>query len=346
MTTYRPQGVLVCWDEKPTHRLEMHPDYKASRRPMPDLLREQRPHFKPLVEAFGYENFSVEGWEADDVIGTLSRIADEAGVPTCVVSTDRDAFQLVSDNVCLMMTPRGVEDPQVYTPERVVARLGIPPAAVPDYIGLKGDTGDDIKGVPGIGDKTASELLQLYGSIDGIYEHIDEVAGPKRRQSLIELEAPGARVEGPRHHPPQPAGAGRARPGRRGRRHARPLGAQGAAAPLGVPRPDGAHGRARGARAVAAARRDGHRGRLAAGDAGRAPRRARDRADRRPRGRRAARGRGARGRGARGRGHARRARRGARRRPGDRRPRRQGAAARLPARRPAGGVRHASWRRT
>jgi DNA polymerase-1 len=188
MTTYRPQGVLVCWDEKPTHRLEMHPDYKVSRRPMPDLLREQRPHFKPLVEAFGYENFSVEGWEADDVIGTLSRIADEAGVPTCVVSTDRDAFQLVSENVCLMMTPRGVEDPQVYTPERVIARLGIPPAAVPDYIGLKGDTGDDIKGVPGIGDKTASELLMLYGSIDGIYEHIDEVAGPKRRQSLIDLE--------------------------------------------------------------------------------------------------------------------------------------------------------------
>ena len=107
--------------KRPTHRLEMHPDYKVSRRPMPDLLREQRPHFKPLVEAFGYENFSVEGWEADDVIGTLSRIADEAGVPTCVVSTDRDAFQLVSDNVCLMMTPRGVEDPQVYTPERVIA---------------------------------------------------------------------------------------------------------------------------------------------------------------------------------------------------------------------------------
>ena len=189
LTTYRPQGVLVCWDEKPTHRLEMHPDYKASRRPMPDLLRAQRPHFRPLVEAFGYQNFSVPGWEADDVIGTLSQLADDAGVPTCVVSTDRDAFQLVSDNVCLMMTPRGVDDPQVYTPERVVARLGIPPERVPDYIGLKGDTGDDIKGVPGIGDKTASELLQQFGSIDGIYEHIDEVAGPKRRQALIENEA-------------------------------------------------------------------------------------------------------------------------------------------------------------
>ena len=132
---------------------------------------------------------ACQGWEADDVIGTLSKLADEAGVATCVVSTDRDAFQLVSDNVCLMMTPRGVDDPQVYTPERVVARLGIPPERVPDYIGLKGDTGDDIKGVPGIGDKTASELLQQFGSIDGIYEHIDEVAGPKRRQALIENEA-------------------------------------------------------------------------------------------------------------------------------------------------------------
>ncbi len=188
LTTYRPEGVLVCWDERPTERLKVHPGYKASRRPMPDGLRAQRPHFKPLVEAFGYRNFSVEGWEADDVIGTLSRIADDAGVRTCVVSTDRDAFQLVSDDVCLMMTPRGVEDPQVYTPERVVQRLGIPPSAIPDFIGLKGDKGDDIPGVPGIGDKTASELLQLYGSIDGIYAQLDEVAGPKRRQALQECE--------------------------------------------------------------------------------------------------------------------------------------------------------------
>jgi DNA polymerase-1 len=188
LTTYRPESVLVCWDEKPTHRLAMHPGYKASRRPTPDLLQEQRPFFKPLVEAFGYRNFSVEGWEADDVIGTLSRVADDAGIRTCVVSTDRDAFQLVSDNVSLMMTPRGVDDPQVYTPERVVARLGIPPAAVADFIGLKGDPGDDIPGVPGIGDKTASELLQQFGSIDGIYEHLEEVNGPKRREALRELQ--------------------------------------------------------------------------------------------------------------------------------------------------------------
>ncbi len=183
---YRPAGVLVTWDERPTRRLELDPDYKASRKPTPDLLSEQRPYFRPLVEAFGYRNLSVEGREADDVIGTLSRLADEAGVPTCIVSTDRDAFQLVSDRVCLMMTPRGVSDVQVYTPALVEARLGVPPSAVPDLIGLKGDTGDDIKGVPGIGDKTAADLLRQFGSLDAVYDRIAEVPGVKRRESLLE----------------------------------------------------------------------------------------------------------------------------------------------------------------
>src|SRR5438552_7075958 len=116
---------------------------------MPDLLREQFPYFRPIVEAFGYRNLQFEGWEADDVIATLATRADETGIKTTVVSTDRDAFQLVSDNVSLMMTPRGVSDVQVYTPERVEARYGIPPQKVPDFIGLKGDTSDNIEGVPG-----------------------------------------------------------------------------------------------------------------------------------------------------------------------------------------------------
>ena len=140
------------------HRKEIDAEYKADRRSMPDLLREQFPHFRPIVEAFGYQNLEFEGWEADDVIATLATQADEAGVKTCVVSTDRDAFQLVSENVCLMMTPRGVADVQVYTPERVEARYGIRPDQIPDFIGLKGDTSDNIPGIPGIGDKTAGQL--------------------------------------------------------------------------------------------------------------------------------------------------------------------------------------------
>src|SRR5262249_15966227 len=120
LSDYKPKGVAVAWDTRPVHPApeaqQPHVVYKAGPRPMPDLLRDQFPHFRPIVEAFGYRNLEFEGWEADDVIATLATAADAAGVKTCVVSTDRDAFQLVSENVTLMMTPRGVSDVNVYTP--------------------------------------------------------------------------------------------------------------------------------------------------------------------------------------------------------------------------------------
>src|SRR5947207_6582453 len=184
LSDYRPKGVAVAWDTRPVHRTELSEAYKSERRPMPDLLREQFPYFRPIVEAFGYRNLEYEGWEADDVIATLETRADEAGVKTCVVSTDRDAFQLVSENVTLMMTPRGVQDVNVYTPERVEARYGIPPEKVPDFIGLKGDTSDNIEGVPGIGDKTAGDLIRQFGSLEELLRRIDEVSGEKRRETL------------------------------------------------------------------------------------------------------------------------------------------------------------------
>jgi DNA polymerase-1 len=185
LVDYRPKGVAVAWDTRPVHRLEVSEEYKSERRPMPDLLREQFPHFRPIVEAFGYRNLEFEGWEADDVIATLATRADDAGVKTCVVSTDRDAFQLCSENVCLMMTPRGVADVQVYTPERVHARYGIDPERVPDFIGLKGDTSDNIPGVPGIGDKTAGELIARFGSLEGVLDHLDDLT-PARSKALGE----------------------------------------------------------------------------------------------------------------------------------------------------------------
>jgi DNA polymerase-1 len=185
LSDYKPRGVAVAWDTRPVHRTEISAEYKSERRPMPDLLREQFPHFRPIVEAFGYQNLEFEGWEADDVIATLATRADEAGVKTCVVSTDRDAFQLVSENVCLMMTPRGVADVQVYTPERVEARYGIQPAQIPDFIGLKGDTSDNIPGIPGIGDKTAGQLIAQYGSLEAVVEHAGELS-PARSRSISE----------------------------------------------------------------------------------------------------------------------------------------------------------------
>src|SRR5438067_5362601 len=187
LTDYKPKAVAVAWDTRPTerHALATTQVYKEGRREMADLLREQFPYFRPIVEAFGYRNLEFEGWEADDVIATLAARADDAGIKTCVVSTDRDAFQLVSENVCLMMTPRGVSDVNVYTPERVEARYGIRPDQIPDFIGLKGDTSDNIPGVPGIGDKTAGQLVAQYGSLEGVLEHVDELS-PVRARSIKE----------------------------------------------------------------------------------------------------------------------------------------------------------------
>jgi DNA polymerase-1 len=185
LSDYRPKGVAVAWDTRAVHRHELSEEYKSDRRPMPDLLGEQFPYFRPIVEAFGYRNLEFEGWEADDVIATLATRADEEGIRTVVVSTDRDAFQLVTDNVVLMMTPRGVADVNVYTPDRVEARYGIRPDQIPDFIGLKGDTSDNIPGVPGIGDKTAGQLIAQYGSLEDVLEHADELS-PARRKNITE----------------------------------------------------------------------------------------------------------------------------------------------------------------
>src|SRR5690348_10787654 len=187
LSDYRPKGVAVAWDTRPVHRHAIAEEadvvYKEGRRPMADLLAEQFPYFRPIVEAFGYRNLEFEGWEADDVIATLATRADEAGIKTTVVSTDRDAFQLVTEHVALMMTPRGVSDVHVYTPDRVEARYGIRPTQIPDFIGLKGDNSDNIPGIPGIGDKTAGQLVAQYGSLEEVIAHADELS-PARRKNI------------------------------------------------------------------------------------------------------------------------------------------------------------------
>ncbi|HEX3226547.1 MAG TPA: DNA polymerase I [Gaiellaceae bacterium] len=190
LSDYKPKGVAVAWDTRPVHRHAIAEEadvvYKEGRRPMADLLAEQFPYFRPIVEAFGYRNLEFEGWEADDVIATLATRADESGIKTTVVSTDRDAFQLVTENIALMMTPRGVSDVQVYTPDRVEARYGIKPDQIPDFIGLKGDTSDNIPGIPGIGDKTAGQLIAQYGSVDEVIAHADDLS-PARKKNVIEF---------------------------------------------------------------------------------------------------------------------------------------------------------------
>ena len=151
------------------------------------------PHLAPLAEAFGFHNVRVEGYEADDVIAALVREAREAGIPVMVVSGDRDVYQVVGDGVRVMTTSRGVTDTKIYDREGVIERYGVAPELVPDLIGLKGDTSDNIPGVPGIGDKTAAQLLQRFGSLEAVLDSVDEISGAKRKQNLTE-HADDARI--------------------------------------------------------------------------------------------------------------------------------------------------------
>src|SRR5919198_4579075 len=171
---YGPKATIVVWDAGMSGREQEYEPYKAERRPRPDLLAEQWPELEPLVEAFGYKNVRVEGFEADDVIASLTEQAKEAGIEVMVVTGDRDAYQLPDDGrVRVMTTSRGITDTRVYDRDGVVDRYGVPPELVPDFIGLKGDTSDNIPGIPGIGDKTAAQLLQQYGSLEGVLANVD-----------------------------------------------------------------------------------------------------------------------------------------------------------------------------
>jgi DNA polymerase-1 len=193
ITEHHPGAVIVAWDAGMSGREKDYEEYKAQRKPRPDLLSEQWPHMMPLVEAFGYENVKVDGYEADDVIASMVRRAREQDIPVMVVSGDRDVYQVVEDGVRVMTTSRGITDTRVYDREGVIERYGVPPELVTDLIGLKGDTSDNIPGVPGIGDKTAAQLLQEFGSLEGVLSNVEKISGAKRKQNLTE-HADDARV--------------------------------------------------------------------------------------------------------------------------------------------------------
>ena len=188
LTDYGPKATVVVWDKGHSGRREVYAEYKAQRSRMPDLLREQWPHLEPLVAAFGYRNIGVEGYEADDVIASIAEQAkrQEPPIEVMIVTGDRDAYQLVDDRVSIMTTSRGITDTRVYDRQGVIDRYGIPPELVPDFLGLKGDTSDNIPGVPGIGDKTAADLLQRFGSLEQVLDSVDDISGAKRKQNLTE----------------------------------------------------------------------------------------------------------------------------------------------------------------
>ena len=192
-TEYGNNPTIVCWDRGTSGRKELDPRYKANRPSKPDLLREQWPHFAPIVESFGWHNVHVEGFEADDVIASLAEIARTAPdpVPVVIVTGDRDSFQLIDPegHVTVMATARGITETKFYDYEGVIERYGIAPELIPDFYGLKGDSSDNIPGVPGIGDKTAAALLQEFGSLETILSSVDQISGAKRKENLTNFAA-------------------------------------------------------------------------------------------------------------------------------------------------------------
>ena len=187
LSEYKPAAVIVAWDSpEKTFRHVDFEAYKAQRKPMPDLLSEQWPYFVEFSSAFGFVNLAMPGYEADDILATLASQADREGREAVIVTGDRDALQMASEHVSIMANTRGVTEVKVYDPAAVEERYGVPPRLIPDLIGLKGDTSDNIPGIPGIGEKTAAQLLCQFGTLESVLEHAGEVSGAKRRELLVE----------------------------------------------------------------------------------------------------------------------------------------------------------------
>ena len=176
---FNPDGVVVAFDKgKPRVRMKMLPQYKAQRPPMDPDLHAQFPMIKELLAALNVPILQSEGWEGDDILGTMARLGEQAGCDMLLVTGDRDMYQLVTEHVNVVSTRKGLSDVAIMTPESVDDLYhGITPALVPDFYGLKGDTSDNIPGVPGIGPKKASALIAQYGSLDEVIAHADEVKG-------------------------------------------------------------------------------------------------------------------------------------------------------------------------
>src|SRR5437879_3978918 len=183
----RPEFAVAAFDVgAPTFRSKEYVEYKAGRRAMPDDLRPQLEMVKEVLQSFSIPIYGIEGFEADDVIGTLSRVAEERGHPVTIVSGDLDCLQLVSESVDALVPRRGITDTFVYGPEQVRQRYGFEPIQLIDFKALRGDTSDNIPGVPGVGDKTAAKLVQDYGSIEKLLDRVDELPEGRLKKSLKE----------------------------------------------------------------------------------------------------------------------------------------------------------------
>src|SRR3954471_7974074 len=183
----KPDLIAVAFDAPggSTFRYDLDPEYKATRKETPDLFRSQLPLIHEVLDALDIKQLEIPGVEADDVIATLATQAAADGMDVVIVTGDRDSYQLVLDpHIKVLYNKRGVSDYALYDEAGIAERcLGVTPAQYLDYASLRGDTSDNLPGVPGIGEKTAAKLVTTYGSLEGIFEHLDELP-PKQRQNL------------------------------------------------------------------------------------------------------------------------------------------------------------------
>ena len=190
LENFHPDAALVAFDAgKVTFRTKMYSDYKGGRNKTPEELTEQFPYVRELVKASGLYSYELKGYEADDIIGTLAKEGDAAGYETLIVTGDRDLTQLASDHTTVAVTHKGVTDTEHYTPEHVEEKLGITPAQIIDMKALMGDTSDNYPGVTKVGEKTALKLVKRFGSVENLYDNIDELKKSKMKEHLIEDEA-------------------------------------------------------------------------------------------------------------------------------------------------------------
>ena len=181
----QPDYVCVAWDKPKTNirkRLEMYPEYKAGRKPAPPDFYAQIPILHELLEAFGWPLYELDDYEADDIMGTLAVQATKKDVETMLITSDLDALQLVNSHTHVYALKKGFTNIEVFHPESFEAKYGLEPDQFLDLKALKGDSSDNIPGVPGIGEKTAIELLKQYKTLDGVYEHLPEIKETLRKK--------------------------------------------------------------------------------------------------------------------------------------------------------------------
>jgi len=182
----KPDAIAVAWDVRgPNLRKERYPEYKAQRESPPDLFASQLPLIREVLDVLRIRQLTSPGYEADDVIATVTTAARAADWTVLVVTGDRDSFQLITDDVTVLYTRRGISDVVTASPEWIVHKYGVTPAQYRDYAALRGDSSDNLPGVPGVGEKTAARLISEYGSVEGIYQHLDEQT-PRLRENLID----------------------------------------------------------------------------------------------------------------------------------------------------------------